>query len=213
MNVEEYLSKFYSLDNIEKYIINLGKATKTPILSIPKAKVLSLLVKLKNPENSFEIGLGIGFSTYSILKSLDKGKLISIDKNFHRIEIFYEKIYRKFNEAIKRKLTVYPVDAFYCMDIFCNLKKKFDFIFIDSQKRDYFYFYDYLLKLTKKGSLIVIDNITYNFQTFKKIDGRSKKYLEGVKLVEKFIQKVSYSNYFKVGFLPIGDGMCSLIRL
>ncbi len=214
MNVEEYLEKFYNLDKLEKLIINLANDTKTPILSLAKAKILGSLVKLKNPLNCFEIGLGIGFSTYQILKNLDDdSKLISIDKNFHRIEIFYERVYKNFNKELKRKLTVYPLDAFYCMDIFLNLNQKFDFIFIDSQKRDYFYFYDYLVSLTKKEALIVIDNITYNMQTFKTITRRSEKYLEGVALVEKFIDKVSNSKYFSVSFIPAGDGMCCLIRL
>ena len=215
MNVENYLNQYYKLDEIEKTIIKLAEETGTPILSISKARILSFLVKIKNPKIALEIGLGIGFSTYSILNALDeKAKLISIDKNFHRIEIFYEKIYKKLlNKKIKEKLSVYPIDAFYAFEIFCSINKKFDFIFIDSQKRDYYFFYDYLIKLTKKGSIVVIDNITYNFQTFQKITDRSKKYLEGVKLVEKFLKKISSSRDFKAVYFPAGDGMCGLIRL
>ncbi len=214
MNVEEYLEKFYKLDDLEKLIINLANETKTPILTLSKAKILGLLVKLKNPSNCFEIGLGIGFSTYQILKNINENaRLISIDKNFHRIELFFENIYKKFDLKLKKKLSVYPLDAFYCMDIFLNLNQKFDFIFIDSQKRDYFYFYDYFVNLTEKDALIVIDNITYNMQTFKEVTKRSEKYMEGVNLVKKFINKISNSEHFLNSFIPAGDGMCCLVKL
>jgi len=214
MQIEDYLSQYYQLDEIEEIIINIAKETKTPILSISKAKILSFLVKILKPKDCLEVGLGLGFSTYAILKELESNaNLISIDKNFHRIDLFYEKIYKKFNKKLRRKLTVYPLDAFYTFEIFEKIDKKFDFIFIDSQKRDYYYFYDYLVNLTQKNSLILIDNITYNFQTFKKITERSEKYIEGIKLVEKFLKKISKSKKFKFTFFTNGDGMCCLIRL
>ncbi len=214
MNVEDFLSQYYKLDKIEEKIIKLAQLTGTPILSLSKAKILSFLISLKKPINVFEIGLGIGFSTYSILKSLsEKSTLISIDKNFHRIELFYEEIYKYLPNKLRRKLNVYPVDAFYCMDIFSQIGKKFDFIFIDSQKRDYYYLYKYFLKITKKGSVILIDNITYNMQTFKKITERSKGYIEGIKLVKKFLIKISKTNEFSTTFIPAGDGMAVLVRL
>ena len=214
MQIEDYLSQYYQLDDIEEMIVNIAKETKTPILSISKAKILSFLVKILKPKDCLEVGLGLGFSTYAILKELESNaNLISIDKNFHRIDLFYEKIYKKFNKKLRRKLTVYPLDAFYIFEIFEKIDKKFDFIFIDSQKRDYYYFYDYLVNLTQKNSLILIDNITYNFQTFKKITERSEKYIEGIKLVEKFLKKISKSKKFKFTFFTNGDGMCCLIRL
>ena len=214
MNVEEYLTEFYKLDNIEKEILKIARETCTPILSLSKAKILSSIVSIKSPDLCLEIGLGIGFSTYSILKELkSNAKLISLDKNFHRIDIFYEKVYKKFSNNLKDKLEVFPLDAFYVFEIYNNINKKFDFIFIDSQKRDYYYFFPFLINLTKKGSIILIDNITYNFQTFKNITDRSENYKKGIELVKKFIKLISSSQYFSCSFIPAGDGMALLVRL
>ena len=214
MKIEDYLLSLYKLDEIENFIIKLAKETVTPILSPLKCKILSTIVSLKKPKKCLEIGLGIGASTYAILKELDeRSELISIDKNFHRVEIFYEKVYKKFPKEFREKLKVYPIDAIYVFEIFKSLNKKFDFIFIDSQKRDYYSFYPYLKILINQNGVIVIDNITYKEQIYKKLIERSEKYMEGVKLLDKFNRLMINDNEFNASFIPVEDGMGVFIKL
>ncbi len=213
MNIEKYFLSLYQFDEIEKLILKYADETCTPILSPIKSKILSNLILIKNPKNVFEIGLGIGFSTYSILKSLNNNSsLITIDKNFHRVEFFYEKIYKKLRKNFKKKLTVYPLDAIYVVDIFINIRKKFDFIFIDSQKRDYFNLIDLVIKIVNKKGIILIDNITYKHQIYNENPTRSEKYKEGIDLVDKFNKKIVSMSNFSVSFIPAGDGMALIIK-
>ncbi len=214
MDLNNYLLSLYKFDEVENLIIEFAKKSKTPILSPLKGKILSFLVKLKNPKDCFEIGLGIGFSTYQILKSLSENStLISIDKNFHRIDFFYENIYMKFPYKLRKKLKVFPLDCFYVMEIFKKMKKKFDFIFIDSQKRDYIKMIEYLKSILRKNGLCIVDNITYSKQILEIPTFRSLKYIEGIKLVDKFNKKISFSKDFLSCFIPVEDGMGLIIRL
>ncbi len=86
MDIFKYLEKIgynNTTDQFEHHIIEYAKSENIPYLSPEKGKFLSFITKLKNPFKCLEIGLGSGYSTYKILKSLGKnGKLISIDFNF-----------------------------------------------------------------------------------------------------------------------------------
>ncbi len=217
MDIFKYLEKIgynNTTDQFEHHIIEYAKSENIPYLSPEKGKFLSFITKLKNPFKCLEIGLGSGYSTYKILKSLGKnGKLISIDFNFFRVELFYENIFKKLPKSLQKKISVYPLESFYVLDKLIETNEKFDFIFLDATKRDYFNYYKILPDILNNKGILIVDNITYSKQTFHLETKRSKNYIEGIKLIEKANKYLLGMDNFETVFLPVGDGISISIKL
>jgi predicted O-methyltransferase YrrM len=218
MNINQYITNLYKeniiLDDFEEKILRFAKENQIPALSVEKGKFLETVVSIKNPARSFEIGLGSGFSTYKILKSIsDRSSLISTDFNFFRIDYFYENVYRYLPESFKRKISVYPLDAFYITEKFIEINRKFDFIFLDATKKDYLKLLNNLIKLLNENGVLLVDNISYKEQTFKTIAKRSEKYLKGVQLLHEFNRRLINDKKLSTTFIPIEDGMSLSVKI
>ncbi len=218
MDISEYIGTLYKdskIDTFEESIINYALASEIPFLSKEKGRVLSMITRLKNPKKVLEIGLGSGYSTYIILRGINKSsKLISIDSNFFRVDAFYENIFKKLPNHLQTKLQVYPLNAFYVIEKLKEVEERFDMIFLDAGKRDYLEYLKNLVNLLNKGGVLVVDNITYLKQTFKEGDiKRSKNYLEGIKLTHQANIFMANLNNFETIFIPIGDGISISFKL
>ncbi len=216
MDIEKYFIEFIKQNNekLENYIISSAKQYSIPYLDELKAQFLETAVKIKSPEKTLEIGLGSGYSTYKILKSLPtNGQLISIDYNFWRVEFFYENIFSKFSESLKNRVNVFPVDSFYALDLFININERFDFIFIDAMKKDYILYLDKVENLLNIGGVLIFDNITYNKQLINLEIKRSENYIKGINLVNKFNQKLIGNKKFITSFITIGDGLSFSVKI
>ena len=217
MDIFKYLEKIgynNTTDQFENYIIEYAKSENIPYLAPEKGKLLSFITKLKNPLKCLEIGLGSGYSTYLILNSLSRnGKLTSIDFNFFRVELFYDNIFKKLPKSLQNKISVLPLDSFYVLEKLIEINEKFDLIFLDATKRDYFKYYQILPNLLNNKGILIADNITYSEQTFHPEAKRSKNYLEGIKLIEEANKYLLDMDNFETVFLPIGDGISISLKL
>ncbi len=218
MEIQEYINTLYIehkyLDDIQKNILNYAKKEKIPFLSPVKVKILSSLIKIKRPEKVLEIGLGSGFSTYSILKSMNgNGELVSIDFNFFRVEYFFENIFKKLDNNLKRCLVVYPLDIFYVVKIYREIEKKFDFIFLDATKKDYLFLLPELENLLNVNGVLLCDNITYSEQTFRSVTDRSKNYLKGIEFLDEFNKRLLKTQSFYTSYIPVEDGMSLSVKI
>ncbi len=216
MNIQEYFNNFFkeNLTFLEKEIIKLAKASKTPFLNELKAQFLETIVTIKSPLRVLEIGTGSGYSTYKILKALpNDAKLISIDYNFHRIDYFYENIFKKLPENLKDKLNIFPVESFYAIKIFQKIGETFDFIFIDAIKREYIQYFIEVDKILNKDGILLFDNISYNMQIINVEAKRSKNYLKGISLVNEFNKQLVLNKNYKTSLISIGDGMSLSVKI
>jgi caffeoyl-CoA O-methyltransferase len=216
MNIEKYFLDFLDQKDygLEKEIINFAEHFEIPYLNRIKAQFLETVVRIKSPDKAFEIGTGSGYSTYKIIKSLPaKGRLVSIDYNFHRVECFYENIFSKFSVSLKNKLCVYPLESFYVIDIFQRIGEKFDFIFVDAVKRDYVKYLIELEKLLNINGILIFDNITYNKQIIDRSAKRSENYIKGIKLVDEFNRKLISNKNLLTSFIAIGDGLSFSVKI
>ena len=127
--MEELLKK---LENEEK---NIDKETGFLLSNLAKGKVL-------------EIGTNHGYSTYWLSKNTE-------------IVISFE-IKKERAEQAKNNLKILKVKNVKVINkdfLESNLNEKFDFVFIDAEKKQYLNYFKKILPLTKENSLIVCDNV------------------------------------------------------
>ncbi len=134
-----------------------------PLISVSPAqgKFLNLLAKLVGAKKILEIGTLGGYSTIWMGRALPaNGELITIEflpehAAVARANIALASLEKMINVRVGRAIEELP-----------KIEKEgigpFDLVFIDADKESTPEYFDWALKLTRKGSLIVVDNVVRN---------------------------------------------------
>jgi len=201
--LEKYIEKFsYSLHPIQKEIIlyneSLGDIKRMQI-AVSQCHFLELIIKVSNSKKILEIGTFTGLSTLSMSLALpDDGILLALDKNNVTNKIATD-FFKKANQEKKIKTIIKP--ALESISILKKEKNIFDIIFIDADKDNYKKYYESALELTKKNSLIIIDNVLWHGEVAD--ENNNKKY---TKIIRNFNKHVKNDKKTEQVIIPLGDG-------
>lgn len=163
------------------------------------ANFLNILIKIKGARRVLEIGTSNGYSGIWILQALKetKGKLTTIE--------FWEK-----RQSVARKnfaLCVPDVEVEpkigsavvvledLLEEIEQNKREKFDFIFIDANKKEYIKYFELVDKMLEDKGVIVADNILSHFEK-----------------VEDYVKTLQQRSDYQSQILDMGAGMMYSIK-
>ena len=147
-------------DKITTEVLAELEKTQKEFWNIPRKTgvLINTFIKMMNIQNALEIGTSNGYSGIWISKALKKtgGKLTTIE--------YYDKRQSVAIENFKKcgvNDTVRPLQGSAC-DILEALdeEEKFDFVFIDANKREYVKYFELVKPHLTPKALIVADNIT-----------------------------------------------------
>ncbi len=198
---EEYLIKLRKeSDPLIMEMEVYAKEHNVPILSWQAADFMEQLVQLISPKRVLEIGTAIAYSTIRIARNLKKKSVIhTIEKSEDNVEKAKENIQKS---GLEEKINILTGDA---LSIMPQLKKKYDFIFLDADKEDYKRLFDYSLVLLKKGGTIFIDNLLWHgYAASKRVP---PNYKISTKHIRDFNHVFTSQENLKTTILPIGDGL------
>ena len=200
--LQRYIDNFsFKLNPIQQEIIDhnnkLGDDKRMQVAT-SQCHFLHLIIKTSNIKKVLEIGTFTGLSTLSIALALpDDGKLTTLDKNKETNKISLG-FFKKANQEHKIKTIIKP--ALESLDELKN--NKFDMIFIDADKMNYKEYYEKSLKLTDKGSLIIIDNVLWHGEVAD--EANLDKYTVNIR---EFNNYVANDKRVEQTIIPLGDGM------
>ena len=189
------------LNPVQQEIIDynnkLGDVKRMQV-ALSQCHFLHLIIKISNIKNVLEIGTFTGLSALTMALALpENGNLIVLDKNKETNKIAAD-FFKKANQDYKIKIIEKPA-----LESLEELKSnKFDMIFIDADKMNYKEYYEQSLKLTKKGGLIIIDNVLWHGEVAK--EDNLDKYTINIR---EFNNYVSNDNRVEQIIVPLGDGM------
>ena len=191
------------LHPIQKEIITYNKTLgdiKRMQISVSQCHFLHLMIKTCNAKNILEIGTFTGLSTLSMSLALsDEGSIIALDKNLETNKIALD-FFNKANQGKKIKTIVKPA-----LDSLNDIKKEnilFDIVFIDADKTNYTNYYESVIQLIKKDSLIIIDNVLWHGEVAD--ENNNEKFTN---IIREFNTHVKNDNRVEQIILPIGDGL------
>jgi len=175
-----------------------------------QSQFISWIVKLVNLMKTLDIGTYKGCSALSVaLSSAKNCKTISIDNDLsviNKAKTYWEKfgVFDKI-ESIHGNAT----DVLQKM-LDENNAESFDFIFIDADKANYVDYYEFSLRLLKKGGIIFIDNTLY-FGTVvgkRKFSADIKRWVfkKGVTAIKKLNKIIKNDPRVDSCLIPIADG-------
>ena len=122
-----------------------------------QGKLLHLLARAIGARNVLEIGTLGGYSTIWLARALpDGGRVISLEADPKHAEVARANIARaELDTRVEVRLGM-------ALDLLPGLAEgaeRFDFVFIDADKPNNAAYFDWALKLSRPGSIIVVDNV------------------------------------------------------
>jgi len=160
-SVDQYISDLFNdPDEALRKTEQAIKDENIPQISVSpnQGKFLQILARLCNAKKILEIGTLGGYSTIWMAGALPKdGKLISLELDPHHAAVAGKNI------AVAGLSNIVDIRIGKAIDTLPQLVKEgagpFDMIFIDADKPPYKEYFEWSLKLSRPGTLIVADNV------------------------------------------------------
>jgi len=123
-------------------------------VSAAQGKMLHLMALSIGAKRILEVGTLGGYSAIWLARALPvDGELISLEVDPHNADI------ARRNIARAKPAAKVEVKVGLALDLLPNLSGPFDFAFIDANKEDNAAYFAHALRMSRKGSIIVVDNV------------------------------------------------------
>lgn len=192
---------YYFLENMElegfDQFYEYAIKRDVPVVSKAVGNIIGFFVSLFRPTNILELGCGIGTAAkYMLTKS--KANYTGVDNNLERIEVA-KRFLKDFN---KLKFIHSRVETF-----LSGTDEKYDFVFVDSIKKDYEKIWYLLKPVLSRRSMVIFDDFFLYGYIFQEEAEIPYKYREGVRLIKRFINNIKNDPTAEIVFLPIENGI------
>ncbi|MBP5427603.1 MAG: O-methyltransferase [Clostridiales bacterium] len=185
------------LKEMEEY----AKDRHVPIVLPEVARFIIVVGMIKRPKRILEIGTAIGYSAITMSQVLEEGGMIDT------IEI-NDEMATKARENIKRanldnKINVILGDA---REVLLDIDAKYDMLFIDAAKGQYFEFLEGARNKLNDGAIIMSDNVLYKgmVASDELVDKRKKTL---IRKLREYAHSICNDASMETAIIPIGDGV------
>jgi predicted O-methyltransferase YrrM len=185
----------------------LAEKDGIPIVHWETGRLLAILVRSLQPERVLEVGTAIGYSTLHMAEQLERGRIVTLERDPVRIAQAREFWQRA---GVADRIQLVEGDA---MEEIEKLEGRFDTIFLDASKGEYA---DYLRMAEPKASeraLLAIDNVLMSgsvaFGEGQQVphDFGSHWASESRTAARTLNRELMSSDRWLSAVLPIGDGV------
>lgn len=209
---ERIVSYIHSLEkNNSKVLEQIEKeahADNVPIIRKEMESFLRVILALKKPDKILELGTAIGYSAILMSECLgENGRITTIENYEKRIPIAKTNIKRAGKENV---IELLEGDA---MEIMPELQEEaYDFIFMDAAKAQYIHFLPQVLRLLKKGGVLISDNVLQEGDLIesKYVVKRRDRTIH--KRMRDYMYEVKNNEHLETTIVPIGDGITMSIK-
>ncbi|MDQ6864084.1 MAG: tRNA (adenine(22)-N(1))-methyltransferase TrmK [Thermoproteota archaeon] len=139
-----------------KRLEKMAERESLPSIGPTKGIIIADVIQDYKPRKILEIGTLYGYSAIligSMLPEENEGKVITIEIDKEPANIARKNIE---DAALANKVEVIVGDA---LEIIPKLHEKFDMVFLDGTKEEYFKYLKLVEKSLKKGAVVVADNV------------------------------------------------------
>lgn len=133
---------------------------------------LSILVKGCNAKNILEIGTSNGYSTLWLANAVEEtnGNVTTVELSSERVG---EALVNFEKANLLQRIDIHNQEAGAFLD--SQLDHSFDFIFLDSERTQYMWWFEHIKRMLQPQGLLVVDNAT----------SRASELVEFIKMIEE----------------------------
>lgn len=209
---ERIVSYIHSLEKTNSDILEKiekeAHEDNVPIIRKEMESFLRVMLELKRPKRILELGTAVGYSAILMSECIEKkSKIVTIENYEKRIPIAKQNI----KDAGKEKvIELLEGDA---MEIMPTLQEnQFDFVFMDAAKAQYIHFLPEVMRLMKKGAVLITDNVLQEGDLIesKYVVRRRDRTIH--KRMREYLEVVKNSKDLETSIVPIGDGITISVK-
>ncbi len=211
MDPERIVSFINSLDTeIPEYLSALesySRKTDIPIIRHEMQSLLRVMLTLTGPQEILEVGTAIGFSSLFMSEYAPAGcHITTIEKYEKRIPLARE----NFKKAGKEDaITLLEGDA---TDILKTLAGPYDLIFMDAAKGQYIHFLPDILRLLKKGGVLLSDNVLQDGDVLESRFAVTRRNRTIHSRMRDYLYELKHNDELETVILTIGDGTAVSVK-
>jgi len=203
--IEEYLSRLVPersplLQRLEQEAADEG----IPIVQLPSAQVMRMLLLLHRPTSILEVGTAIGYSTIWLAEAAPEARIVTMEIDEERLARAHANVmeagYADRIEILSRDATLGLPDTY-----------QFDCLFIDAAKGQYQKFLDLYLPMLRVGGLVISDNVLFRglVATPEEAGKRQRPLVD--KLIH-FNEQLATRPDLETTFISVGDGLSVSVK-
>lgn len=201
--VVSFINSFASEDRdilqiIEKEAID----TMVPIIRKEMASFLKTFLPVINPMNILEVGTAIGYSAILMSDNVSPDCRITTIENYDKRIPIAKNNFRRAGKS--HQITLLEGDA---TEILKTLDGEYDFIFMDAAKAQYINILPDILRLLKKGGVLITDNVLQEGEIVEPRFGIVRRNRTIYDRMREYLYAVTHSEELVSSVLPIGDGI------
>lgn len=192
------------LDQIEREALE----SYVPIIRKDMQSFLKLLLTVQKPMHILEVGTAVGFSAILMAEYAPEGcKIVTIENYDKRIPIAKQ----NFERAGKSdQITLLEGDA---TEVLKTLEEPFDMIFMDAAKGQYINFMSDVLRLLKKGGVLVSDNVLQDGDIIESHFIVERRNRTIYKRMREYLYELTHRDDLVTSVLPVGDGITVSVKV
>lgn len=168
-----------------------------------QGRLLKMLIQMVKPQKVLELGTFSGYATLCMAEGLAEEAEIHTFEIFDENEDFLHKWFE--GSAYRDKIHLHIGDA---LQLVPQMQERWDFAFIDADKREYVAYYEMLLPLMRPGGFIVADNTLWYGHVLEEARESDAQTLG----VQAFNDLVASDPRVEKVILPLRDGL-TIIRV
>ena len=212
-NEDRIISYIHSLEGKNSEVLEQiekeARACEVPIIRKEMESFLRVMLYTKRPKKVLELGTAVGYSAILMSECLSEdSKIVTIENYDKRIPIARENIKRAGKEDV---IELLEGDA---LEIMPTLQEEsFDFVFMDAAKAQYINFLPHVLRLMKKGGILITDNVLQDGDLIesKFVVRRRDRTIH--KRMREFLKAVKNHPDLETTIVPIGDGIEMSVKM
>ena len=201
---ERIVTYMHSLEkpnnNVLEEIEQQAHIDGVPIIRKEMESFLRVMLTITKPKRILELGTAVGYSAILMSEAIEKDASIITIEN-------YEKRIVQARDNFKK------ADKEDVMEIMPGLEgDSFDFVFMDAAKAQYIHFLPEVMRLMKKGAVLITDNVLQEGDIIqsKYVVRRRDRTIH--KRMREYLEVVKNHPELETTIVPIGDGITISVK-
>ena len=161
-----------------------------------RGRFLELVARTRCPNKVLEIGPGGGYSGLWFLRGMKNSSKLEVVERNPYVAAEFEKMMKKSGFGDRVILHLGPA-----LEVLSRLKGHYDCVFIDADKDEYPEYLKHSMRLTRRGSIILADNLFWHWSV---LNGKGRFDVKGIR---EYTKMIFNDKRLSSLIIPLGDGL------
>jgi predicted O-methyltransferase YrrM len=171
-----------------------------PIVHWETGRLLAVLCRVLDPV-VLEVGTAIGYSTLHMAEQLDRGRIVTLERNPERADQARSYLERA---GVAERVELVEGDA---LETLPGAEGPFDLLFVDASKGEYARYIDLALPKLTGRALMVVDNLLMSGEVALPADADTRWNADSLTSARRLNSELLSSDEWLGCVLPVGDGI------